>query len=741
MVKRSLKASPEGISRAKRAFERKGWTQEYLAFEIGLQTRQPVWKFFSGRPVERHVFLELCFTLDLDWEEIVERPTVAAEIEPAGLAIASQPAPQESVASLIAQVRSHLSPLIQSQCCQLELPFEFSCPLTLSEIYTETYLYPRRSGRSPEATGMSERVSLNQVISQFPRLLILGGAGTGKTTLMQYLALQALEQADGAIPILIRLRHLAPEAEASFDLQASITQFLAPCERATSIVDHLCRNQAIWLLLDGWDEMAPSLQMPLTQQLQVLLDRHPSLQLIITSRPGGLTPALRGLIPMDLAEFAPHQVDRFVQRWFQANEPHGAEEWAGACLKALKISAHGRFQAFSLTPMLLHLICLVFWHHRQFPMQPGQLYQQALELLMGRWDQQRGVVRDRPFTLSMTVFDMLKLLSQIATHTFERNQMLMPKTDLVMLIAQFLSPVMETADPEQRWATSQHILQILTEHYGILVEHAYETYSFSHLSFQEYLVARRWAITAVDRHTPEDWIELARHLGDERWCDVITFIVEMIPDADGLVRSLQQQAQALLADDPALLTITAWAEARVNACQWGQTTALQALYLGLFLQDVDLAITLDPEIGLEPPSQLILDRAVKYLLDLAQELVVRPSLQAGFNLYFAMDLYRRFDLEFDFAQGLKELHGQLAEVLETPDGIDLWGQGESILWLEQLHHLCIHYHLCPSVQALQATQQQRLQQFYQAQQLIASCAKRRDLPLPCSLFPISCHEY
>lgn len=47
MAKRSLQASPTGIQRAKRAFTLKGWTQENLAAEVNLKTRQPVWRFFT----------------------------------------------------------------------------------------------------------------------------------------------------------------------------------------------------------------------------------------------------------------------------------------------------------------------------------------------------------------------------------------------------------------------------------------------------------------------------------------------------------------------------------------------------------------------------------------------------------------------------------------------------------------------------------------------------------------------
>jgi predicted NACHT family NTPase len=53
MAKRSLQASSSGIKMAKQQFASKGWTQEYLATEVGIKTRQPIWRFFAGQPIER----------------------------------------------------------------------------------------------------------------------------------------------------------------------------------------------------------------------------------------------------------------------------------------------------------------------------------------------------------------------------------------------------------------------------------------------------------------------------------------------------------------------------------------------------------------------------------------------------------------------------------------------------------------------------------------------------------------
>ena len=74
MAKRSLQASATGIKQAKKAFNNTGWTQENLAEEVNLKTRQPVWRFFTGRSIERYNFIEICEILELDWREIAVDP-------------------------------------------------------------------------------------------------------------------------------------------------------------------------------------------------------------------------------------------------------------------------------------------------------------------------------------------------------------------------------------------------------------------------------------------------------------------------------------------------------------------------------------------------------------------------------------------------------------------------------------------------------------------------------------------
>lgn len=76
MTKRSIQASPVGVRQAKRAFALTGWTQENLAGEVNLKTRQPIWRFFTEQPVDRHIFIEICTILNLNWRDIALNPPV-----------------------------------------------------------------------------------------------------------------------------------------------------------------------------------------------------------------------------------------------------------------------------------------------------------------------------------------------------------------------------------------------------------------------------------------------------------------------------------------------------------------------------------------------------------------------------------------------------------------------------------------------------------------------------------------
>ena len=81
MAGRSLQASTQGIKRAKLALERNNLTQKALANERAIASWSTINKFFTGKPVDRSIFIEICGILSLDWEKIVSPFSESTEAE------------------------------------------------------------------------------------------------------------------------------------------------------------------------------------------------------------------------------------------------------------------------------------------------------------------------------------------------------------------------------------------------------------------------------------------------------------------------------------------------------------------------------------------------------------------------------------------------------------------------------------------------------------------------------------
>ena len=336
MAKRSLKSTPTGIARAKQAFQRTGWTQEYLAGEVGLETRQSIWKFFSGRPVERHIFIDICFRLDLEWEEIAEPP----EVEPLSVHLdrishknkKKEPDDSHAVTAVggleqwIEQTRAKLFSQVSRQCDALHSPLLLSYPLSVSQTYVDMELVTELGHQrwlnieeleelfwqdtADVQTGPTQisRLPLHTVLAQSSRLVIVGNAGTGKTTLLKHLALQcnAGHFQPHCIPLFIRLGSLQDNQHAPLSLQSYIEKQLAQAEITSSQAEILLKEGRVQLFLDGLDEAA--FTQCIAQDISALCQQFPNLPMVISHRVAGVDAQFSGFRYVETASFSDIQI-------------------------------------------------------------------------------------------------------------------------------------------------------------------------------------------------------------------------------------------------------------------------------------------------------------------------------------------------------------------------------------------------------------------------------------------------
>ena len=781
MAKRSVKASTSGINRAKQAFERRAWTQEYLASAVGLQTRQSIWKFFSGRPIERHLFIDICFQLDLDWEDIADLP----RIEP----IVAEPEAEvvESATELtrvleeqqrwLEQLRLQVASLIQNQCGVVPATLDLEQPLPLSQIYTEVNLFEHLSSHRwleladlqhpthetliaqglGELTALTSRETLQssqqqrvaisalESIKLHNKLAIFGKPGAGKTTFLQHLALRCSENRlhSPYIPVFIPLRNIEfqPLHDSSYLLEAICKQWQG-LGVSLEQIELLLQQGNLLILLDGFDEVAQNHRSELHLQIQQLAATYPQSPMVMTCRLGIEDYHFRGFTLMEMADFGWPQIEMFVQKWFTSQYAGStvlAQEKVTQFLEQLRLQHHQPIRELAGTPILLHLLCLVFTERGTFPKKRSRLYQNGLDILLSRWDNARGIQRDLVYG-NLSLSDRINILSQIATTFFEQGKQFFEKNEAIPIIMDYLAALPNSsADPETLWLQSEEVLRAIVLHHGLFVEQSRDIYSFSHLTFQEYLTARKIFTGAITRSAALKTVtsiatnlfvpplhplqHLAARVLDIRWREVIALTIELLPNADSLLQLMQQRIDSWILDYSSLKDFFCWLDGQATAVSsLYKPAAARAFYFSLAQNcDFDLAFACDSELALDVNKELALDLELMRILHQAKTLLDAPTVQQSFALCFALDLSPRFELEPSFGQCLHKLSKQLISVIHSQEVLEDWCCQQGQNWTEQLRSVLVEYRNIGHDWQFDATQQAILQQFYQATLFLVRC--------------------
>lgn len=750
MGKRSLKASSQGQQKARQAFERTQWTQEQLAFEVGLNTRQSVWKFLTGRPVERYIFVDLCFRLNLDWQEIADLPsTVAIDEPPEPSTAASAPMVPGEVVTFnksdqwVQQFRTHLQPTITSQCGVLQSSLDLGRPLSLESLYTPIRIVPHlrhqqwldldelqptaSAQRLQLAHAHPEAVDAMAVIGQTARVILLGKPGSGKTTFLKYVANQCIEGQfrSDCVPLFIQLRHtlstqpLTKAGGSSSRLLGMLSTLATGAGLTDPQLQNLLSQGQLLLLLDGLDEVPTAQLNGVLQDIQNLTQTYPDNPCLITCRLSNQLPYLPGFAGAEVDDFSREQVQTFVERWFQANLPKStmARDKTQNFLDALDREEHQPLKELVATPILLSLLCSVFLGRSDFPKQRTKLYQAGLDILLQRWDAARGIQRDDRYR-QLLMAEKLKLLGTIAATTFERGQYFFEKAELLDIITGYWQQANDCppeTDLETRYRDSEAILQAIQLQHGLIVERAKDIYSFSHLTFQEYLTARKILYQTSPEALDATVADLATHTLDLNWQEVLRLSANMMSVADPLLAGMYEAMQGLVMVEPdCRAVLDAIADKTVSVQSDYHPAAVRAFYLTLFSdRDLRLATAVDPAIGQSLESELALDLALARSFEIASSLRQSPDLDATLNLVFALQLDQKYSLSPPFQTAFTALKEQLPDWDDDQEPLAHWWGDRGDDWLAQFQALLMEHRQIGHFRQLSAPQRRLLQEYYQ----------------------------
>jgi hypothetical protein len=355
------------------------------------------------------------------------------------------------------------------------------------------------------------------------KLLVLGRPGSGKSTFMKYIMLQSVcgKLAKKQIPIFVNLNDFAQQNTSIFEF--IVNEFnICGLPSAAPFVETILSAGRCLIVLDGLDEVKELAQNDVIKQIINLSEKYAENQYVISCRTAAYNFYFSKFTDVEVAEFGEKEIRQFVLNWFH-NDPLKAER----CMMIL--DEKPRIRELGATPLLLTLFCLAFEENMNVSENRAEIYKEAIDALLKKWDSTRMIQRDEVYR-HLTVKRKEDMFKHLASETFSKGQTFFAEHDAEVLIANFIVNLPDMS-PEKAVDYAEVILKSVEIQHGILVERAVGIYSFLHPTFQEYFAATYYTYAGSEAQRTL----VNNYMSDPRWREVIILVASLLPAADDLI--------------------------------------------------------------------------------------------------------------------------------------------------------------------------------------------------------------
>lgn len=406
------------------------------------------------------------------------------------------------------------------------------------------------SGEPRQAMGLPDTgaatVSVEQALAGTDRLLLRGAAGSGKSTLIQWLALNSARRTFGpeladwnrCVPFVLRLRAFTAAESLPMPedfLRSAGVPFAPPPGWTESL---LSAGRAL-VLVDGVDEVPLRLRARTETWLKSLVTAFPRARYVVTTRPSAVSEdwlAGRGFVAHSLLPMEREDVRAFVAHWHGSarlgcpspEERARLDAYEAALLSA--VTSRRDLGRLATNPLMCALLCALNRDRRmQLPRARKELYDAALDMLLVRRDTEREITGVEGVTLTRD--EQTALLQRLAYWLIRNGLAEADRDEAAAMVTEWLAAMPQvTGEPDQVFA---HLLI----RSGLLREPVPGAVGFVHRTFQDYLGAK----AAVE---DRDFGVLVRNAHDDTWDDVVRMAVghARVDERARLLRQLLRRA-------------------------------------------------------------------------------------------------------------------------------------------------------------------------------------------------------
>lgn len=367
--------------------------------------------------------------------------------------------------------------------------------------------------RRPEWTKPKIRIPSSLLQDIDCNKYILGEPGAGKTTLLRKLTQEYLKKKENILPIylpLILVREASEEALVNSCIQQLENQgysFESNRNKANLFLKKFSSG-LFHLYLDGLDETGSN-AVELFSVINDLARSYPNSRTTLSCRSTFQTPSFEHAFELKLTPFNEKQLQAFLKNWFNS-QPTALEKlnkW---------LQENNKVKKAATNPLVAALLCSLFYLNAEMPTTEIELYERRFELLLGKWDYAKGIK-----SISREIMKRYwKFIIDLAMEMHSRGLRTISISDANSFAEKYYDKKFHSEPTE---------LVRDCAHRGIIEFETFGGMSFGHLTYQEYLAAKKIS-------EDNDVGFVFEKINDPWWQNVIRFYASIKEDITPLVK-------------------------------------------------------------------------------------------------------------------------------------------------------------------------------------------------------------
>lgn len=418
---------------------------------------------------------------------------------------------------------------------------------------------PPESARAKFGEGYSRarRIGATDWVQRGERFVLLGEAGSGKSTMLRVIALEILAMSGSGSRLVPQWKDLLP-------IHIPFSSWVSQVERkghAISLLEMVGLNlqslmtaqldafigraideRRILLLIDGLDEWGNEQSARTTLSGLITLVETHGLSAIVTGRPRGTDKI--GAIPAGwtrgtIAPLSSSQQVSIASRWFSRHVV-GSSNHTQKAIAELRtqqfsgeVSRDQNLSIIATVPLLLVGLIALALRGQILPRTRTEIYNELIRVLLELHPANRAVAAGDTQSRFRHTDDPDQRRAAIARLAFHLRRETgggnLSKNEARAVLADFLTDAEGYAlPPADAAGAAREILAVNSETQGLIIEKAHDEFGFVHASFEEFLCAEY--VAGLPFHEIEKFVQ--ENAKSSRWRNVISHLLSGLSRRD-----------------------------------------------------------------------------------------------------------------------------------------------------------------------------------------------------------------